>query len=1271
MKKLSLILLLTVSFIAVYAQKRSEADALSIANRFLNERNRNVVAMNPVQPERVFVQLETGSVKRSKAQIEEAPAFYIYNKKDEAFVIVSGDERMPEVLAYSDINAFGEGDLPDNVKAWLAYYENAYNALEKGILKEETFSISKTSMAETVSPLLGNINYNQDAPYNDMCPEYDGSNCFTGCVATAIASIMKYYEYPTKGIGNNSYTTDTYKLNCSFDFGNTTFDWDNMLDTYDGSETTTQKNAVATLMKACGVAMNMDYTIYGSGAYSYLVPIRISQYFGYNPNMIYIERDYYQSSEWISLLKNELNENRPVYYNGASNSGGHAFVLDGYDKDNLFHVNWGWGGYCNGYFELLTLAPGGAGIGGGTDLDGYRFGQGMVLNFQPEDTEIPSYYLPCSYMESGKEEVSKGERFNLFVENMLNMHKEQTYQIGVLLENDSQTRVLVSNNFKLNSLEGWNKYEEYISIPTDCADGKYKLYFATKTDGSTEWTKVRPKSYNAGYLTVEVKGNNCKIYSDSSVMSDLSVDIVSDRDFSVGETGRFTITLRNNGNIGFYGKLYMLLLDENYENIISILNNDMYSVEAGESFTTSLDVDLKATDGNGNTMDIPVGNYKLLMAYEYGQYFGTLENGCDITISGESKIEAVESSLENNKVAIGDDVVLNATLRSVGGNFEGYYTGFLLNEDQTETIGYSSVTKINLNRNETKDITISYNTSGLTPGRYIFALGVSKDEVQGYYLVSGYYFTVLDESETDVKVSLVSLEPSYERGEDATLKARFETIGNGTYSNDLWAAICSINEEGDLNILTKTEKQSLEISAGETKDISFTLSTSGLDVGEYHYIVVLGNLIYLDTRITVVEQKYELDFSGLGITGLGVKAGENIGLAGILKNTGNGDFNGTCTLSIVGETVLAENTLNVSVPANSEYDLSQLYLDTSDVPTGTYYFDIVFKDGDENIFSGYEYLTVASGNDVDAYVWSGSLDKYQYSEGDKILFNGQAKAVGTGNYNGYYAAYIFDSNNNVVKNSNTIQIEIAEGQTEDISLNLSTFDMAPGRYVYIVYLTNSESYLIGKKKFDIEIKEGTPVSIVVSDASLSATEASLGDELTCTVKMTNNGNGRFDGYCAGSFIVDGYIKHTFGRKNVIIEGGEVSDIVIPVVIKDVKPGVYGFSFLVAHSLDEQYYAYYVCDVTVKDGEVAVGEIREINEPVVCSAPYEDNIRLISGVGIERISVYDYSGKTVYSSDFNGISGEIVIPGGNIRDGVYMIEIYGTDKSRYVLKAVRE
>lgn len=1270
MKKLSLILLLTVSFIAVYAQKRSEADALSIANRFLNERNRNVVAMTPVQPERVYVQLETGSVKRSKAQIEEAPAFYVYNKKDEAFVIVSGDERMPEVLAYSDINAFGEGNLPDNVKAWLAYYENAYNALEKGILSEEISSVSEAGMAESVSPLLGNINYNQDAPYNNMCPEYDGSNCITGCVATAIASIMKYHEYPKQGIGSHSYTTRTYNLNCSFDFGNTVFDWNNMLDTYNGSETDVQKNAVATLMKACGVAMDMDYTTYGSGAYSFMLPARISQYFGYNPNMIYIERYYYQSSEWISLLKNELNENRPVYYDGASNSGGHAFVIDGYDENNLFHVNWGWGGYCNGYFELLTLAPNGAGIGGGTDLDGYRFSQGMVLNFQPEETGPVSYYLSGSYMGAERENVSKGEVFKLYIENLFNMHKEQRYEIGILLENDSQTRVLFSAEVDFPSAAGWSNFEQNIAIPQDCTDGIYKLYTATRSNGDTEWTKVKFLSYVAEYLTVEVKGNNCKIYSASDIISNISVEIVSEGDLSVGGKGHFAVTLKNSGDKDFYGNLYLLLTDEDMVNLVSILDKDAYIIEAGKNKTVNIDVDLKTIDTEGNEIDILSGNYKLLMAYEYGQSFGTLENSCDITISGESKIEVVESSLESNKVAIGDNVVLKATVKAVDGNFDGYYVGFLMNEDQTQTIGNSAVTKINLSKDATEDIIISYNTSGLAPGRYIFALGASKEEMQGYYLLSGYYFTVLDESETDVKVSLVSVEPSYERGEDATLTARFETIGNGTYSNNLWAAICGVGEDGNLVVLNNTEEQSFEISAGETKDISFTLPTSGLDAGEYHYVVVLGNLIYLDTRITVVYE-YKLDFSGLDITGLGVKAGENIGLTGTLKNTGNRDFNGTCTLSIVGETVLAENTVNVSVPASGEYDLSQLYLKTSDIPNGTFYFEAVFKDGDEILFRGYEFITVVSGNDVDAYVLSGSLDKHLYNEGDKILFNGQAKAVGTGSYNGFYAAYIFDSNNNVVKNSNPKPIEIAEGQTVDMSLNLSTFDMAPGIYVYVVYLTNSEYYFIRKKIFYIEIKEGTPVSIAVSDANLSTTEAYLGDDLTCTVKMTNNGTGRFDGYCAGSFIKEDEIQQTFGRKNVIIEGGESSDIVIPVVIKDLEPGIYQFNLLLSHSLDEQYYGYYVCDITIKDSEVAVGEVKEINEPVVCSAPYEDNIRLISGVGIDRINVYDYSGKTVYSSYFNGVAGEITIPGGNIRNSVYMIEIYGTDNSRYVLKTVRD
>lgn len=1271
MKKLYLILLLAVSFITVYAQRRSEADALSIANKFLNERNINVVSTNPVQLDRVYVQLESGSVKRSKSQIEESPAFYIYNKKDEAFVIVSGDERLPEVLAYSDSNAFGKDDLPDNVKAWLVYYENAYNAFEKGILKKDLLSKSEANMAESVSPLLGNINYDQSAPYNNMCPEYEGTKCFTGCVATAMATIMKYYEYPKQGIGSNSYTTRTYKLNCSFDFGNTTFDWDNMLDTYNGSETTVQKNAVATLMKACGVATNMDYTTYGSGTYSILVPERLIKFFGYNPNMMYIERDYYTTSEWIYLLKNELNEKRPVYYNGVSSTTGHAFVLDGYDKNGLFHVNWGWGGYCNGYFELLTLAPDDAGIGGGTDLDGYRFSQGMILNFQPETSENMPYYLTAAYLESEKENVSKGKAFNIHFNELFNNHKDLNYEIGILLEKDSQTRVLYSERIDIPLGAGWDTFTQAISIPNNCTDGIYKLYPATKSDGDTEWTKVRFLSYCADYLTVEVNGNNCKIYSGPNAISNISVEIVSDGRLTVGGKGDFAVTLENNGDKDFCGNLYMLLADESSENLITILNREVYIVEAGKSNTFNLSVDLKAVDEEGNEYDIPAGNYNLLMAYEYGQYFGTLENSCDITISGEPILEAIQYSLESGKVIKGDNIVLNATLQALEGNFEGYYTGIIFDGNYSEQLANTTINPINLRLGETQDVSVSYNTSGLAPGKYVIGLYYSKNRIEGYKMLVGYYFFVLEENAIDVDVSIVDLKTTLEQGEDATLTANFKTIGNGTFKGNLLASICKSSGDGTLEIVVPSEinPTPFEIGAGENRNESFTLSTSTLSPGEYFYVISFDDNIYLSAQITIIEPQPVLDFSEFRIKKFGLKSGEDIRFSGLLKNTGKGDFNGTCTLTISEGDFNKEEILDINVPANGEYDLSQLSINTTGIATGTYNLSIEFKNGENIVFANYDVVTIIEEGDSGVYLVNGSLNKEVFDEGDKIVFTGQAKILGEETYQGQYVGYIFD-HKGVIRNSHIKTISIESSSTCELTVTLSTYGITPGYYVYVLYMLEGDAF-VGKKRFAFEIVSGNQVSISLTESELSDTEVVKGEELLFTTTINNEGIGEFDGYYAGAFTEANSILEIFGYSNININGGESKNVEIHIPTGDLEPGIHTFSFLISYSEDEKYMQYYSYDIIVKEGIVSIGEVKEVNDPIVCSAPYEDNIRLISGVGIDRISVYDYIGNTVYSSDFNGVAGEITIPGGNIRGGIYILDITGTDNGRYVLKVVRD
>lgn len=186
----------------------------------------------------------------------------------------------------------------------------------------------------------------------------------TGCVATAMAQVINYHKYPEKGIGSNSYTTTTSGLSVSFNFGATTFDWDNMADIYSLSSTAEQKTAVATLMKACGVSVNMDYGTGASGAMSAFVPAALVNYFGYDKATAYRERIWFSGQEWEDLVYNELATVGPVYYGGTTaRNEGHAFVCDGYRADGFFHINWGWGGQSNGYFRLSALDPSSHGIG--------------------------------------------------------------------------------------------------------------------------------------------------------------------------------------------------------------------------------------------------------------------------------------------------------------------------------------------------------------------------------------------------------------------------------------------------------------------------------------------------------------------------------------------------------------------------------------------------------------------------------------------------------------------------------------------------------------------------------------------------------------------------------------------------------------------------------------------------------------------------------------------------------------------------------------------
>lgn len=283
MKKLLLLSLVLLCSLTAWTAQRSPEEALSIARTFFIQSSEAVTRnTGDIQ----LVAVSNDLLKSVSTRSVEGTAFYVYNHGQSAYVIVSGDDRMKPVLGYSDRGAFVINNLPPNIQSWLESYNAVYTALAGGeqVIKEPRL-LTRAVFPETVAPMLGDINWNQDAPYNNACPLVQGSRSMTGCVATAMAMILKYHNFPVKGKGTHSYKTSS-GLECSFDYGSTTFSWNEMRSQYVGGNYTTEEaNAVAELMHACGVAVDMEYSPSSSGAYPFKVGQALIDYFGYDENL--------------------------------------------------------------------------------------------------------------------------------------------------------------------------------------------------------------------------------------------------------------------------------------------------------------------------------------------------------------------------------------------------------------------------------------------------------------------------------------------------------------------------------------------------------------------------------------------------------------------------------------------------------------------------------------------------------------------------------------------------------------------------------------------------------------------------------------------------------------------------------------------------------------------------------------------------------------------------------------------------------------------------
>lgn len=318
-------------------------------------------------------------------EIDNTPTVYVFSQKKGGYWIVAANDVVSNcLLGYTDTGVFDADSIPENVEWVLNQYgkQVAHAAsMENMAVSDDGHELSQydvTRNRKQIEPII-KTKWGQTSPYNLYTPIVNGCQCPTGCVATAMAQVMYNYKYPVSGTGKNTISLSGTKYTLNFD--EIVFDWD-AIDAASGcANTSSSSDAISNLMYACGIATGMKYTPTASSS-NYLSASRaMVKYFGYDNGMACLNRDFFTADEWSDIVYNELAEGRPVMYAGVCPAeGGHAFICDGYDGDNYFHVNWGWNGSYNGYFLLSVLDPKG-------NNAGFAYNENIIVGIQPARAE--------------------------------------------------------------------------------------------------------------------------------------------------------------------------------------------------------------------------------------------------------------------------------------------------------------------------------------------------------------------------------------------------------------------------------------------------------------------------------------------------------------------------------------------------------------------------------------------------------------------------------------------------------------------------------------------------------------------------------------------------------------------------------------------------------------------------------------------------------------------------------------------------------------------
>ena len=629
-------------------------------------------------PGKHFVESPSVALARGEASSE---AFYVFNADNGGgYVIVSGDDRTTEILGYSRTGSLDMDRLPENLKWWLDGYARQIKALGTSVNPVKTAKTRGAGEPKAAIDPMVQTKWDQDYPYNMWCPDYKGRKredagfatdddgvysikniCVTGCVATAMAQIMYFWQYPETCPAIDEYTT--YSHGWAMDaLPGTTFKWTQMKKTYNGNEEGETVNAIAELFRYCGQAVGMDYDMDGSEAS--VSPKVLAEKFGYSKNIRKIYRDPYSTSQWEDMVYAELAAGRPVLYSGQADIGGHQFIVDGYDGNGLFHMNWGWGGMSDDYFVLSLADPKMQGAGGANSA--FQFDQDALFGVKPGNSEevltpqIESNIKAMSTQTYNRANVNAnftGVQLNGTFYAYYNVEPTENsdIQVGWALQNEKGRYVVYSKSYTI----GPNNTGRYTNTEATFGEGipvgTYEICQVYSYNGEAwslcdpYWSPAPYTNQRTAFLVAEVTATTLTI---RQVQPSFQVNSMTVSEYpSTGDPLDVTVNVTNDGET--YEQVVRLWAQKQGEALWTHEATSTGKVDIGKSGDVVLSYEpknsgtytLKVTDGTSETA-LETKTVTIYDSYETTRY--NIKYVCH---SGTKKAKVIGNTLPSDSPA--------------------------------------------------------------------------------------------------------------------------------------------------------------------------------------------------------------------------------------------------------------------------------------------------------------------------------------------------------------------------------------------------------------------------------------------------------------------------------------------------------------------------------------------------------------------------------------------------------------------------------------------